>query len=78
MTANGQPDQSRSARYILKDYVSGKLLYCHAPPDINQNEFHTFPERVRPEIEEQKLPKQHQRALRVSQFTYLCNRGGNH
>uniref|UniRef100_A0A8I3Q7X8 Large subunit GTPase 1 homolog n=2 Tax=Canis lupus familiaris TaxID=9615 RepID=A0A8I3Q7X8_CANLF len=32
MTAHGQPDQSRSARYILKDFVSGKLLYCHPPP----------------------------------------------
>jgi large subunit GTPase 1 len=28
----GQPDESRAARYILKDYVKGKLLYCHAPP----------------------------------------------
>lgn len=66
MTANGQPDQSRSARYVLKDYVSGKLLYCHAPPDVNQSEFHTFPDRVRAEIVEQQLPKQQQRALRVS------------
>ncbi|KAM5154233.1 large subunit GTPase 1 homolog [Callospermophilus lateralis] len=32
MTAHGQPDQPRSARYILKDYVKGKLLYCHPPP----------------------------------------------
>lgn len=32
MTAHGQPDQPRSARYILKDYVRGKLLYCHPPP----------------------------------------------
>jgi large subunit GTPase 1 len=28
----GQPDQSRAARYILKDYVNGKLLYCDPPP----------------------------------------------
>ena len=28
----GQPDESRAARYILKDYVKGKLLYCHPPP----------------------------------------------
>lgn len=31
-TGYGQPDESRAARYILKDYVSGKLLYCHPPP----------------------------------------------
>jgi large subunit GTPase 1 len=28
----GQPDESRAVRYILKDYVKGKLLYCHPPP----------------------------------------------
>ncbi|XP_017554806.1 large subunit GTPase 1 homolog [Pygocentrus nattereri] len=39
MTAHGQPDQSRSARYVLKDYVSGKLLYCHPPPHINAKDF---------------------------------------
>ncbi|PGG99786.1 hypothetical protein AJ79_08408 [Helicocarpus griseus UAMH5409] len=31
-TGLGQPDESRAARYILKDYVSGKLLFCHPPP----------------------------------------------
>ncbi|RVX68307.1 hypothetical protein B0A52_07310 [Exophiala mesophila] len=31
-TGHGQPDESRAARYVLKDYVSGKLLYCHPPP----------------------------------------------
>ncbi|KAF9881190.1 hypothetical protein CkaCkLH20_01340 [Colletotrichum karsti] len=29
----GQPDESRAARYILKDYVNGKLLYCEPPPN---------------------------------------------
>ncbi|XP_040284263.1 large subunit GTPase 1 homolog [Bufo bufo] len=39
MTAHGQPDQPRSARYILKDYVNGKLLYCHPPPGIDPSDF---------------------------------------
>ncbi|KAM9008201.1 large subunit GTPase 1 homolog isoform 2-T2 [Ara ararauna] len=39
MTAHGQPDQPRSARYVLKDYVSGKLLYCHPPPGIDPSDF---------------------------------------
>ncbi|NXE86311.1 LSG1 GTPase, partial [Menura novaehollandiae] len=39
MTAHGQPDQPRSARYVLKDYVNGKLLYCHPPPGIDSNDF---------------------------------------
>lgn len=41
-TGQGQPDESRAARYILKDYVSGKLLFCHPPPSqppINPFEF---------------------------------------
>ncbi|KAH9909662.1 P-loop containing nucleoside triphosphate hydrolase protein [Xylariomycetidae sp. FL2044] len=29
----GQPDESRAARLILKDYVNGKLLYVEPPPD---------------------------------------------
>lgn len=28
----GLPDQTKAARFILKDYVRGKLLYCHLPP----------------------------------------------
>ncbi|KAJ0064972.1 hypothetical protein NL108_000935, partial [Boleophthalmus pectinirostris] len=39
MTSHGQPDQPRSARYILKDYVNGKLLYCHPPPSVNPQDF---------------------------------------
>lgn len=27
------PDTSRAARDILRDYVNGKLLYCHSPPN---------------------------------------------
>uniref|UniRef100_A0A1A7Y354 Large subunit GTPase 1 homolog n=1 Tax=Iconisemion striatum TaxID=60296 RepID=A0A1A7Y354_9TELE len=39
MTSHGQPDQPRSARYILKDYVNGKLLFCHPPPHVNPEDF---------------------------------------
>lgn len=28
----GQPDESRAARNVLKDYVKGKLLFVHPPP----------------------------------------------
>lgn len=41
-TGQGQPDESRAARYILKDYVSGKLLFCQPPPSeppIDAKEF---------------------------------------
>ncbi|XP_048398849.1 large subunit GTPase 1 homolog isoform X2 [Stegostoma tigrinum] len=39
MTSHGQPDQPRAARYILKDYVTGKLLYCQSPPGIDPAHF---------------------------------------
>jgi large subunit GTPase 1 len=29
----GMPDESRVARLLLKDYVSGKLLYCYPSPN---------------------------------------------
>lgn len=47
MTQNGQPDNPRSARYVLKDFVNGKLLYCVAPPTLEQEHFHVFPPRRR-------------------------------
>ena len=28
----GNPDDSRAARYVLKDYINGRLLYCQPPP----------------------------------------------
>ncbi len=42
MTSHGQPDGPRSARYILKDYVNGRLLYCHPPPDVDPVLFNKF------------------------------------
>lgn len=43
MTANGQPDNARAARYIIKDFINGKLLYAHPPPDIEAEDFHEWP-----------------------------------
>ncbi|XP_043661388.1 large subunit GTPase 1 homolog [Drosophila teissieri] len=69
MTSNGQPDQARSARYVLKDYVNGRLLYAMSPPSVPQTEYHTFPERQRKVIEESQLPGQQQRAMRINKST---------
>ncbi|KZV77679.1 P-loop containing nucleoside triphosphate hydrolase protein [Peniophora sp. CONT] len=35
----GNPDEARAARYILKDYVNAKLLYCHPPPGTDADAF---------------------------------------
>ncbi|XP_052888330.1 large subunit GTPase 1 homolog [Anopheles moucheti] len=66
MTANGQPDQSRGSRYVLKDYVNGKLLYCYAPPGIGQEEFHCFPARKKEEVDIKLLPPRQQRAMKMN------------
>ncbi|KAI9243151.1 hypothetical protein BDA99DRAFT_530828 [Phascolomyces articulosus] len=41
-SSQGNPDEARAARYILKDYVNGKLLYCHPPPNIKLEEHEHF------------------------------------
>ncbi|KAI9887805.1 MAG: hypothetical protein M1823_000327 [Watsoniomyces obsoletus] len=41
-TGQGQPDESRAARYILKDYVNGRLLFCHPPPMDPPIDIHDF------------------------------------
>lgn len=38
----GNPDESRASRIILKDYVKGKLLFCHPPPGKDPLEFNSF------------------------------------
>ena len=37
MTSHGQPDCSRSARHLLKDYVNGKLLFSVPPPGFDED-----------------------------------------
>ena len=39
MKPGGIPDQFRAARILFKDYVQGKLLFCKAPPNVEQDEF---------------------------------------
>lgn len=38
-SGQGNPDEARAARYILKDYVNGKLLFCHPPPGTSEESF---------------------------------------
>ncbi|CDW96598.1 hypothetical protein [Sporisorium scitamineum] len=35
----GNPDESRAVRYVLKDYVNAKLLYSHPPPGIDADTY---------------------------------------
>ncbi|CAG9767545.1 unnamed protein product [Ceutorhynchus assimilis] len=69
MTANGQPDNARAARYVLKDYMNGKLLYCHAPTTVKQETFHTWPERQKIPLENRVVPPREARAVRTLKTT---------
>lgn len=35
----GNPDDARAARILLKDFVNGKIIYCHPPPGISAEDF---------------------------------------
>ncbi|KAK8199630.1 nucleolar GTP-binding protein 2 [Phyllosticta capitalensis] len=58
--SKGQPDESRAARYILKDYVNGKLLYCHPPPVDPPIDGHHFNREL---YDEAHLPEKRRAAL---------------
>ncbi|EKV10792.1 Ribosome biogenesis GTPase Lsg1, putative [Penicillium digitatum] len=66
----GQPDESRAARYVLKDYINGKLLWVNPPPvaedetPIDTVEFNSdlydlahLPERRRAQLTQAKVGK---------------------
>ncbi|KAJ5146297.1 uncharacterized protein N7515_000861 [Penicillium bovifimosum] len=66
----GQPDESRAARYVLKDYVNGKLLWVNPPPvaegetPIDPTEFNDelydvshLPERRRAQLTQARIGK---------------------
>lgn len=74
MTANGQPDNPRASRYILKDFVNGKLLYANAPPGVDQSSFHTWPERQRSLNANRILPPREVRAVKVSAMLLIGNK----
>lgn len=40
-SGQGNPDEARAARYILKDYVNAKLLFCHPPPNYSADDFNS-------------------------------------
>ncbi|KAG7166198.1 large subunit GTPase 1 homolog [Homarus americanus] len=59
MTQRGLPDNPRSSRYILKDYMNGKLLYAHAPPTTSQAEYHKYTlTKMRKTVVQKPTPQQ--------------------
>jgi len=58
-TGNGLPDENRVARNVLKDYVTGGLLYVHRPPGMF-NELEDLAPEPAPEA-----PKEEKEPIRV-------------
>ncbi|BES99757.1 50S Hypothetical protein-Hypothetical protein GTPase [Nesidiocoris tenuis] len=67
MTQNGQPDNPRAARGVLKDFVNGRLLFCNAPPGVTQDDFHGFEKRRQKPVPEPTM--QAKRAARLNNVT---------
>ena len=42
VTGRGLPDHAKSAKCLIKDFVTGHLLYCWAPPSVDQNHFQPY------------------------------------
>ena len=42
VTGRGLPDHAKSAKCLIRDFVSGHLLYCYAPPDVDQRKFQPY------------------------------------
>ncbi|XP_071946036.1 large subunit GTPase 1 homolog isoform X2 [Antedon mediterranea] len=57
MNTKGMPDAHRASRLILKDFVNGRLLYCHPPPGILPEDFQSSQEPV---VTEEKSSKNKQ------------------
>eukprot|EP01128_Nolandella_sp_AFSM9_P011050 TRINITY_DN7770_c0_g1_i1.p1 TRINITY_DN7770_c0_g1~~TRINITY_DN7770_c0_g1_i1.p1 ORF type:complete len:389 (-),score=53.41 TRINITY_DN7770_c0_g1_i1:100-1266(-) len=70
MTRHGIPDRSRTARILLTDYLTGSLLYCHAPPRVLEKDFNPVtevsgpvraaPSTVSEALQQQREEEEHQ------------------
>ena len=51
----GMPDHARAARMVLKDFVEGKLVFCQAPPNVDQATFCQYKTDCDDDIKENDL-----------------------
>ena len=43
-TGNGLPEEAKTAKLVLRDYTSGKLLFCHLRPDFSEEKYGKIPQ----------------------------------
>ncbi|KAI8916911.1 hypothetical protein BC831DRAFT_485586 [Entophlyctis helioformis] len=66
-SSQGNPDEARAARIILKDYVNGKLLYVHPPPNVDGTAFN------RQLYEDERILRRHIKKLNLSDLHAKAN-----
>ncbi|KAG0006148.1 hypothetical protein BGZ65_009176 [Modicella reniformis] len=76
----GNPDESRAARYVLKDYVNGKLLFCTPPPGSDPIEFNAEHNQLdrfkkRKQLPTQRLPATASTYINMNAVTPLSHTG---
>lgn len=42
VTRSKKPDEFKAAKIVLKDYIDGKILFCRAPPNVDQKLFDKY------------------------------------
>lgn len=69
----GNPDESRAARPVLKDFVTGRLLYVHPPPGTDADEFNTENRSLEhlAKMDRLKLKRAPQTRVSKSALTYV-------
>ena len=43
-TGNGLHEEAKTAKLVLRDYTSGKLLFCHLRPDFSEEKYGKIPQ----------------------------------
>lgn len=78
MTARGLPDNPRSSRHILKDFVNGKLLYCVPPPNVESASFQDYEAHLKKRVAKTVAkPTPHQLKVTKVRFNYSFLRKNN-
>ena len=65
------PDVNRGSRYILKDYVNGKLLYCYPPPNVEAVSFQEHRYEISKEIKYMEKAKKLQQRVKFDFYFKL-------
>jgi len=59
MTTHGAPNEAQAARQMLRDYITGKLLYIYPPPGIDSKVFNKNTKQPKKVIEHQEQEDNH-------------------